>query len=180
MLLYPEVVKIFDKSVGLLFNFRQVLNNLRESRSPISRCVDYDQENDVQIESMREAIMHNFHANKSLKDNRFDKSDMDPFIDMFRPLKDDKKREELFARIVLALHMSRACYADREGIKKVFRVVTQLTLIDPENICAFTSLLSVADLKSIFESLLQNKLVHEIVTQVVFEISKVNGIFKLS
>jgi hypothetical protein len=88
-MLYKEVVNTFTKA-GVLFNFRQVLEQLQEL--PISRNVEYDQQTDVQIERLREAIMLNFHANQSLKDFHYIKKDMDPFMDIFKTtsIKDKK------------------------------------------------------------------------------------------
>lgn len=176
-MLYKEVVNTFTKA-GVLFNFRQVLEQLQEL--PISRNVEYDQQTDVQIERLREAIMLNFHANQSLKDFHYIKKDMDPFMDIFKttPIKDDVKgQEELFARLVLALHLSKARLATNVEIEKTFRVIGGVELVTKcdqdfmyENMC------SNSDLEIIFSSLMRNNLVQSIVTRIVFEKSNNNKV----
>ena len=111
-----------------MFNFRQVLDQLRENRSAISRNVEYDQQTDVQIERLREAIMLNFHVNQSLKDFHYIKKD-NSFMDIFKTAltKDDVKgQEELFA---LALHLSKARLATNVDIEKTFRVIGGVELV---------------------------------------------------
>jgi hypothetical protein len=177
-MLYKEVMDSFSKA-GVLFNFRQVLDQLRENRSPISRNVEYDQQIDVQIESLREAIMFNFHANQSLKDFHYMKKDIDPFMDIFKttPIKDDMKgQDELFARLVLALHLSKARLVTNVEIEKTFRVIGGVELLTKDDQdFMYENMISNSDLDIIFSSLMRNNLVQSIVARVVFEISnKVN------
>jgi hypothetical protein len=106
MKLYKKVMESFSSTVTYSFNLRQVLDILQENQSPISRNVDYDQEIDVQIESLREAIMLNCHANQSLKDFPYRKRDMQPFLAMFTDKPPLQDRELLYARLILFLHLS--------------------------------------------------------------------------